>query len=198
MKLVIASNNAHKIQEIKQILGDCFETVLSMREAGIDMDIDENGETFSENAQIKAAALADVLSDCAVLADDSGLMIDALDGRPGVYSARYAGVHGDDDANNDLVLEQMASVPDSERTGRFCCSIALLRPGQDPIVTEGFIEGRILHERRGTGGFGYDPLFFIPEAGKTMAELTPEEKNAISHRSRALAALKQVLKGSEA
>ena len=192
MKLSIASNNAHKIQEIKAILGRRFDQVLSMREAGLDMEIEENGTTFQQNALIKARAVAEATG-CAALADDSGLSVDALDGAPGVYSARYAGVHGDDEANNDKLLQQMQPVADGHRGAAYHCVMALVRPDGTELTAEGSCRGEILRQRQGTGGFGYDPLFFLPEYGCTMAQLTPQQKNAMSHRFRALVALEKQL-----
>jgi len=192
MKLIIASNNAHKIKEIKAILGERFDEILSMREAGLDMDIEENGMTFCENALIKARAVAEATG-CAALADDSGLAVDALEGAPGVYSARYAGEHGDDEANNDKVLAEMENVPEGERGAAYHCVIALVRPGKQELTADGACHGYLLRYRQGTGGFGYDPLFYIPEFNRTMAQLTPEEKNSMSHRYRALEALVKLL-----
>ena len=192
MKLVLATVNKHKVAEIRAILGDLFDPIITMQEAGFNEEIEENGQTFAQNASIKAVTVMKATG-LPALADDSGLVVDALDGRPGVYSARYAGVHGDDDANNDKVLTEMADLPDPERTARFCCSIALARPGMPVLIAEGSVEGQLLYERRGSGGFGYDPLFYIPSMAMTMAELSPEQKNAISHRSRALAQLREKL-----
>ncbi len=192
MKLIIASNNAHKIREIKAILGGRFDQVLSMREAGLEMEIEENGTTFRENALIKAHAVADATG-CAALADDSGLSVDALDGAPGVYSARYAGMHGDDEANNDKLLREMQHVPDGQRQGAYHCAMALVRPDGTELVAEGSCAGEILRARQGKGGFGYDPLFFLPAYNCTMAELSPEQKNAMSHRFQALIALEKQL-----
>lgn len=136
MKLIIASNNAHKIKEIKAIVGDYFEEVVSQREAGVEIEVEETGVTFAENAQIKAEAIMN-LTGCAALADDSGIMIDALGGEPGVYSARYAGVHGDDHANNMKMMEKMEGVPKAKRGAQFVSSIALARPGQEIVITTG-------------------------------------------------------------
>jgi len=192
MKLVIASNNKHKIDEIKFILSGYFDEIFSMGEAGCNDDIEETGETFEENAYIKAEYICSKLG-CAALADDSGLEVFALDNEPGVYSARYAGVHGDDNANNDKLLLEMQDIPDKRRGAQFVSSIVLCRPGMEPVSSKGTCQGRILHERRGTGGFGYDPLFYMEDINKTMAELTSEEKNSISHRKRALEGLKEQL-----
>ena len=184
-KLIVASNNKNKLREFEAILGGRYE-IVPMRDAGIDADIEENGTTFEENALIKAQYVMDV-SGCAAIADDSGLEVDALDGAPGVYSARYCGRHGDDEANNDLLLKNLRDVP-APRTGRYVAAIALVRPGKAPIVRRGVCEGEILFERRGTGGFGYDPLFLC-EAGETFAQISMEKKNAISHRKRGIAAV---------
>ena len=184
-KLVLASGNFGKLREMRLLLGDKFD-VVSMKELGLDPDIDENGETFEENALIKANALLK-LTGCACIADDSGLEVDALNGRPGVHSARYCGVHGDDEANNQLLLKELENVPDEQRTARYACAMALVRPGHEPIVTRGTCEGRILREYRGEGGFGYDPLFLSADFDKTFAEASMDEKNAVSHRARAIA-----------
>ena len=192
MKLIIASNNGHKIKEIKAILGERFDEILSMREAGLDMEIEENGTTFAENAMIKACAVSEATG-CAALADDSGLAVDALNGAPGVYSARYAGEHGNDEANNDKVLEELINVPDGQRGAAYHCVIALVRPGMKALSADGSCRGEMLRYRQGNGGFGYDPLFYLPEFDRTMAELTPEEKNSMSHRFRALEALVKLL-----
>ena len=193
MKLIIASNNAHKLQEIKAILGDHFGEIQSLREAGIDHETVEDGETFLENAVKKAREIAE-LSGCCALADDSGLCVDALDGGPGIYSARFSGVHGDDEANNDLLLKKLEGVPDEGRGAHYTCAMALVYPDGRTLTTEGYLYGRIGHERRGTGGFGYDPLFYLPERGCTTAELGTEGKNAISHRANALHELVKLLR----
>ena len=186
MKLIIASNNAHKLIEIKAILGDVFREILSMREAGITHETVEDGETFLENAEKKAREMAEI-SGCYALADDSGLCVDALDGGPGIYSARFAGEHGNDEANNDLLLQKLENVTD--RGAHYTCAMALACPDGRMITAEGYLYGEIGYERRGHNGFGYDPLFILPERGCTTAELSPEEKNAISHRANALHAL---------
>lgn len=191
MKLMIASNNEHKIREIKAIVGGYFDEVLSQREAGVTLDVEENGSTFEENALLKAQALFDVTG-CAALADDSGLMVDALDGEPGVYSARYAGQHGDDAANNSLLIEKLKDVP-APRTAHFVSAIALVRPGKLPMLAKGFCDGQILFEPRGNNGFGYDPYFLPDGMSKTFAELSGEIKNAMSHRAFALQKLKKML-----
>ncbi len=183
-RLVLASNNFGKLRELKAILGEIYD-VRSMRELGINADVEENGETFEENALIKARALME-LTGCATLADDSGLCVDALNGRPGVHSARYCGVHGDDEANNQLLLKELERVDEANRTAHYGCAIALCRPGREPVVAYGACAGRILREYRGEGGFGYDPLFYSDDLGMTFAEADPEVKNGISHRRRAI------------
>lgn len=185
MRLIIASNNAHKLTEIKAILGGMFEEVLSMREAGIDHETVEDGTTFMENAVKKAREIAEI-SGCCAIADDSGICVDALDGAPGIFSARFCGRHGDDQANNDLLLEKLKDTPDSERGAHYTCAIALARPDGSIVKAEGYMYGVIGHEEKGENGFGYDPLFILPEYGMTSAEISPEEKNRISHRAQAL------------
>ena len=193
-KLIVASNNKNKLREFAAIMGGRFE-IVSMRDAGVDADIEENGTTFEENALIKAEYVAKVTG-CAAIADDSGLEVDALGGAPGVYSARYCGRHGDDEANNDLLLENLKNVP-APRTGRYVAAIALVRPGKEAIVRRGTCDGEILFERRGAGGFGYDPLF-VCETGETFAEVSAETKNAISHRKRGIEAVLRALEEEEA
>ena len=188
-RLIVASNNANKLKEFEAILGGRYR-IVSMREAGIVADIEENGTTFEENALIKAEYVAKATG-CAAIADDSGLEVDALGGAPGVYSARYCGRHGDDEANNDLLLANLQNVP-APRTGRYVAAIALVRPGRAPIVRRGTCDGEILFERRGNGGFGYDPLFLC-ETGETFAEVSAETKNAISHRKRGIEAVLRAL-----
>ena len=186
-RLVLASNNFGKLRELKAILGELYD-VRSMRELGVNVDVEENGETFEENALIKAKALME-RTGCATLADDSGLCVDALNGRPGVHSARYCGVHGDDEANNQLLLKELENVDDPDRTAHYGCAVALCRPGREPVITYGACAGRILREYRGTGGFGYDPLFYSDDLGVTFAEADPDAKNGVSHRYRAIEAL---------
>lgn len=193
-KLIVASNNKNKLKEFSAILGSRYE-IVSMRDAGIDADIEENGTTFEENALIKAEYVANVTG-CAAIADDSGLEVDALGGAPGVYSARYCGRHGDDEANNDLLLENLKHVP-APRTGRYVAAIALVRPGKEAVVRRGTCDGEILFERRGNDGFGYDPLF-VCETGETFAEVSAETKNAISHRKRGIEAVVRALEEEEA
>ena len=195
MKLIIASNNEHKIREIREILGGKFEEVLSMKEAGINVNVVENGKTFLENARKKAMEIADALpkGGYAVLADDSGLAVDALNGEPGVYSARFAGEGHDDKANNDKLLKLMDGVPYKDRGCEFICAMVLARSGANMIEVEGRYRGVLMTEPVGDNGFGYDPLFFSEDYGKTFAQLTQEQKNAISHRKRALELVLQAL-----
>jgi XTP/dITP diphosphohydrolase len=183
-RLVIASNNANKVREIKAILSGKFAGILSMAEAGLDMDVEETGETFEENAVLKAAAVAKAAG-CWALADDSGLCVDALDGRPGVYSARYSGAG--DEANNDKLLTEMQGRAD--RSARYMCVMALANPDGTVLSAEGRCEGSVGFERKGNRGFGYDPLFQVEGYGCAMAELADDVKNSISHRRNALDAL---------
>ena len=192
-RLIVASNNKNKLKEFAAIMGGRYE-IVSMRDAGVTEEIEENGTTFEENALIKARYVASRCG-CAAIADDSGLEVDALDGAPGVYSARYCGRHGDDEANNDLLLANLAGKP-LPWTARYVAAIALVRPGKADIVRRGTCEGTILPERRGTGGFGYDPLF-VCETGETFAEVSPETKNAISHRKRGIEAVLNALREEE-
>ena len=185
-RLVLASNNFGKLRELKQLLGDLYD-VRSMREMGVEMEVDENGETFEENALIKARALMEVCH-CATLADDSGLCVDQLDGRPGVHSARYCGVHGDDEANNQLLLRELSDKPAPHRA-HYGAAVALCRPGREPVTAYGRCDGEIIGEYRGEGGFGYDPLFLSDDLGVTFAEADAEAKNGVSHRARAIRAL---------
>ena len=194
MKLIIASNNAHKLTEMKAILAPFFDDVQSMREAGIEHETVEDGETFMENAVKKARELAEI-SGCCAIADDSGLCVDALDGGPGVYSARYSGVHGDDKANNAKLLRELDGVED--RGAHYTCAIALVWPDGRLLTAEDYLYGEIAHDERGSNGFGYDPLFLLPEQGLCTAEISPEEKNRISHRGKALRQLVEKLKSSE-
>ena len=186
MKLIIASNNAHKLEEIRAILGGEFEEILSLRESGIEHETIEDGLTFAANAEKKAREIME-LSGCCALADDSGLCVDALGGAPGIYSARYAGEHGNDAANRRKLLSELDGK--DNRSAHFTCSMALVRPDGSMVTAEGYVYGEIAREEAGEHGFGYDSLFYLPDRGCTMAQLEPEEKNAISHRSNALHAL---------
>ena len=189
-KLIVASNNKNKLKEFDAILGSRYE-IVSMREAGIEHETVEDGETFMENAVKKAREIAEI-SGCCAIADDSGICVDALDGAPGIYSARFSGVHGDDEANNDLLLQKLQGR--SDRGAHYTCAIALARPDGSIVRAEGYLYGEIGHERIGTNGFGYDPLFYLPRYGKTTAQLEPAEKNRISHRAEALHKLVELLK----
>lgn len=182
MDIVIASNNKHKIKEINAIVGGRFE-LLSLSDAGITADIEETGTTFAENALIKARAVS-LLTGKTALADDSGLEVYALDGAPGIYSARYSGSYGDDDANIARLLKELEGFED--RRARFRTVIAVYYPDGNYIMSEGSVEGVILHKKRGDNGFGYDPVFYSGELGKSFAEASEEEKNTVSHRARAL------------
>ena len=187
-RIVVATGNAHKLKELGDIFGGMVELV-SMKDAGFKGDIVEDGETFEANSIIKAEAVARVTG-LPALADDSGLSVDALGGAPGVYSARYAGDHGDDNANNDLLLKNMKGVED--RTCRFVCAMALALPGEETRVVRGECVGELLHERAGQGGFGYDPLFMY-KTGKTFGEMTENEKNAVSHRAVASEKMRDII-----
>lgn len=195
MKIVLASRNKNKVSELLALLSEHISDieVLSLNDVGIYGDIEESGETFEENALIKACVAA--TSGYIGIGDDSGLSVDALGGAPGVYSARYAGEHGNDAANNALLLENLRDV--SDRSARFVCTIACVFPKDaeiDPIIVRGEVEGRIIDDARGECGFGYDPIFYYPPFGKTLAELDPCEKNKVSHRARAIEALAQRLR----
>lgn len=194
-RIVFATGNAGKIREIREILQDIPLPVVSMREAGVDVDVEENGETYEQNALIKARAVAALASpEDIVMADDSGLEIDYLNKEPGVYSARYLGETTSYRVKNRNLIERLEGVPEEKRTARFVCVIAAVLPDGTELTTRGVIEGRIGYEERGVGGFGYDPIFQVPEFGKSTAELTEEEKNEVSHRGRALRAMKEKLR----
>ena len=193
-KIIFATGNAGKMCEVREILKDMDADILSMKEAGIDIDIVEDGTTFEENAAIKARAVAAATQEEAiVLADDSGLEVDYLDKEPGIYSARYMGEDTPYSVKNKNLIDRLEGVPDNKRTARFVCAIAAALPGGEVITTSGVIEGRIDHEEKGNNGFGYDPIFYVPEYGCTTAQLSVEEKNRVSHRARALAAMKKEL-----
>lgn len=197
-QVIFATGNEGKMREIRAILGDMELEIHSMKEAGLALEIEENGATFEENARIKARAVADALAAqerrCVVMADDSGLEIDYLNGEPGVYSARYLGEETPFSEKSGDLLRRLKGVSEAERSARFVCAIAAVFPDGGEVITRGVIEGRIGHELRGDNGFGYDPIFYLPEYGRTAAELTDEEKNRISHRSRALEQMKEELK----
>lgn len=192
-KIILASNNSHKIDEIKDILKDFQFQIVSLMEAGIEVEVEEDGKTFEENAYKKAISIMNITGE-AVIADDSGLEVYALGGAPGVYSARFSGEHGNSKKNNEKLIEMMKDVPDGKRGARFVSSIILLFPEGKEIRAEGYIEGIISYEEKGDKGFGYDPLFIVPDRNKTFAELESNEKNAISHRGVALELLKSKLK----
>lgn len=196
--LIVASNNEHKIKEIKEILKDLNLQVISLRDAGIDIDVDEDGKTFVDNSRKKAVEIVKYLKknnkdNFMVMADDSGLVVDCLNGEPGVYSARYAGEHGNDRKNNEKLIEKMQGIAFEDRTARFKCAIVLIGDDLKEIVAEGTSEGYILEHLKGDEGFGYDPLFFVPEFNKTFAQMASDDKNSISHRGRALEKLKEKL-----
>lgn len=192
-KIVFATGNQGKLREVKKILADLNVDIVSMKEEGIQIDVDENGTTFAENAQIKATAIG-AHTDAIVLADDSGLVIDALNGEPGIYSARYLGEDTSYRIKNQNLIDRLEGVPDEKRTAHFVCAIAAALPDGTVLHTEGTIEGIIGYEERGENGFGYDPIFYVPKLGKTTAELTDDEKNAISHRGSALEKMKVLLR----
>ena len=199
MKIVLASHNKKKIAELRTLLSAYIPDVeiLSLADAGVEGEIVEDGDTFEANALIKARAAA--ASGYIGVGDDSGLTVDALDGAPGIYSARFAqsigyGSDHNDQANNEALLSRLADVADADRGGAFVCSIACVFPDGKEFTVEGVAKGRILHAYRGEGGFGYDPLFYCEEMGKSFAELTPAEKNAISHRGRAIRAFAEALR----
>ena len=190
-KIIFATGNEGKMKEIREILdgltflGEKVQ-ILSMKEAGIDMDIIEDGTTFEENAMIKARAVAGAAKEAIVLADDSGLVIDYLNGEPGIYSARYLGKDTSYRVKNANLVQRLEGVPDEKRSARFVCAIAAVLPDGRELSTRGTIEGRIGYEEKGLNGFGFDPIFYVPEIGKYTAELSDEDKNRISHRGKAL------------
>lgn len=201
-QIIFATGNMGKMREIRDILQNIDADILSMKEAGIEADIVENGTTFEENAVIKAKAVAELLTehdggkyrDAIVLADDSGLEVDCLNKEPGIYSARYMGEDTPYSVKNQNLLKRLAGVPAEKRSARFVCAIAAVMPDGEVITTLGTIEGRIGDRAEGNNGFGYDPIFYVPEFGCTTAQLSEEEKNRISHRGRALEAMEAELK----
>ena len=192
MKLLIATNNPGKIREYQELLADLSLELTSPAQEGLDIEVAETGESFAENARLKAIAYAKA-SGLLTLADDSGLEVDALGGEPGVRSARYAGEGASDEERYQLLLEKLKDVPWEERTARFRCVIAVATPGREVYTAEGSCEGIIAFEPEGEHGFGYDPVFYLPEYGKTMAELPPRVKNKISHRARAVQKTREFL-----
>lgn len=195
-KIVFATGNAGKVKEIQMILADMGYEVVSMKEAGISVDVEENGKTYEENALIKARAVA-ALTDAIVLADDSGLEVDALGKEPGIYSARYMGEDTPYSVKNAEIINRLSGLAGEERSARFVCVIAAVLPDGRELTTRATIEGQIDYEEKGSHGFGYDPIFYVPEFGKTTAELTEDEKNQVSHRGKALRLMKEELKKYE-
>ena len=191
--IIFATGNENKLVEIRKIMADLPDVrVISMKEAGIRADIIEDGSTFEENARIKAETIGRISGEL-VLADDSGLVIDYLNGEPGIYSSRYMGEETSYHIKNASLINRLEGVPDEQRTARFVCAVAAYVPGHGTEVVRETMEGRIGYEERGENGFGYDPIFFLPSYGKTSAEISPEEKNRISHRGKALRAMRRVL-----
>lgn len=193
MRIVFATGNVNKMREIRSILSDMGLEIVSLKEAGIDCDIVEDGETFEENALIKARAIAKISGEDIVLADDSGLEVDYLDKAPGVYSARFMGEDTSYDIKNQAIIDKLDGVSDDKRTARFVCAIAAILPSGEEIVTRATIEGKIGYKIAGENGFGYDPIFYVEEYGRTTAELTSEKKNEISHRGKALRSMREKL-----
>ena len=191
-KIIFATGNKNKMREIRDILSDLGMEILSMKEAGIDKEINEDGKTFEENALIKARAVAED-TDAVVLADDSGLEIDYLNKEPGIYSARYLGEDTSYEIKNQALLDRLSGVKKEDRTARFVCAIAAAMPDGSCEVVRGTMEGIIGHKIAGENGFGYDPIFFLPEYGCTSAELSPEKKNELSHRGEGLKKIRKIL-----
>lgn len=191
-KIIFATGNEGKMREIREILKDLGMEILSMKQAGVSMDIAEDGKTFGENAEIKAMAVWKKTGGI-VLADDSGLVVDCLNGEPGIYSARYMGEDTSYEIKNQNIVQRAAKAEGGERSARFLCNIAAVLPDGEVLHTEAAMEGLIAEKPAGKGGFGYDPILYIPEYGKTGGELTMEEKNKISHRGKALKAMKERL-----
>lgn len=192
MKIIFATGNEGKMKEIREILADPHVEILSMKEAGITAEIEENGTSFEENAVIKAKAVMELCHEI-VLADDSGLEIDYLNKEPGIYSARYMGEDTSYRIKNQNLIDRLEGVPDEERTARFVCVIAAAFPDGEVLTARGTIEGRIGYEEKGENGFGYDPIFYVPEYGCSTAQFSPEVKNQISHRGKALREMKRKL-----
>lgn len=191
-RLIFATGNEGKMKEVREILADTGYEILSMKEAGIDLEIVENGTTFEENAIIKAKAVMEASGEL-TLADDSGLEIDAFGGEPGIYSARYLGEDTSYVEKNQVILDRMGDIPEEKRSARFVCAIAAAFPNGQTRTTRGTMEGIIGYEAKGGNGFGYDPIFYLPELGKYSAQLSSEEKNKLSHRGEALRKMKEVL-----
>lgn len=193
-KLIVASNNEHKILEIKEILKEFDLEVVSLKEAGIDIDVEETGTTFMENAWIKAKAIHDICKDVLVLSDDSGLSVEALNGAPGIYSARYSGEHGNSIENNKKLIRELKGVPFNDRKAKFVCAMVLIVDDENIIKVQGEVNGLILEEYKECEGFGYDPLFYVPELKATFNDVPSQVKNSISHRGNALAKLTEEMK----
>ena len=193
-KILFATGNQGKMRDITRILEDLGMEISSMKEAGICLDIEENGTTYEENALIKARAVAAACKEAIVLADDSGLEIDYLNREPGVYSAIYMGEDTSYSIKNANLVSRLEGVPEEQRTARFVCAIAAVLPDGRELTTRATVEGRIGYGDKGQGGFGYDPIFYVPELGKTTAELTEDEKNEVSHRGKALRLMKEELR----
>lgn len=198
-KIIFATGNKNKMIEIRMILADLGAQILSQKEAGIEADVVEDGNSFEENALIKAEAIGEIVrnmpeyKNAVVLADDSGLEIDYLNKEPGIYSARYMGEDTSYDIKNNELLRRLEGVPDEKRTARFVCAVAAAFPDGTSKVLRGTMEGRIGYEIKGENGFGYDPIFFLPEFGCTSAELAPEKKNELSHRGEGLRRMRRIL-----
>lgn len=197
MKIIFATGNMGKMREIRDIMADMDVEIMSMKEADVYADIEENGTTFMENAFLKARGISKVAADkgieAIIIADDSGLVVDALNGEPGIYSARYMGEDTPYSIKNANILERMKEVPENERSARFVCAIAAVLPDGREVGTEATYEGIIGYEEKGTNGFGYDPILYLPDRGMYSAELETEEKNRISHRGKALEEMKKKL-----
>lgn len=195
-RIIFATGNQGKIKEINKIMADCGKTVISMKEAGVSINIEENGISYEENALLKARAVA-AYTDAIVMADDSGLEIDFLNKEPGIYSARYMGEDTSYSVKNNHLIKRLEGVPDEQRTARFVCAVAAVMPDGTEIAVRGEMEGRIAYEEKGQNGFGYDPIFFVPEFGRTTAELTDNEKNRVSHRGKALLLMREEIRKYE-
>lgn len=197
MRIVFATGNMGKMREIREIMSDFNIEIVSMKEAGVDVDVEEDGSTFMENSFIKARAIAARCKELGyndiVIADDSGLVVDALNGEPGIYSARYMGEETPYSIKNANIIERLEGVPDEDRSARFVCAIACVLPNGEELEAEATYEGAIGYEEKGQNGFGYDPIFYLPDRKVYSAELDPEEKNRISHRGKALCMMKDIL-----
>lgn len=193
MKVIMATSNENKVREIRQMLEGSDLEIISLKEAGVHAEIEENGTTFAENARIKAETVRDLTGQIAI-ADDSGLEIDYLNGQPGIYSSRFMGTDTPYPKKNQAILDLLKEVPEEKRSARFVCAMAIAWPDRECDIFEGVMEGRIAFRIAGEGGFGYDPIFYLPEYGCTSAQLTSDEKNAVSHRGKALRQAAAVLR----